>query len=68
MLKGAILLKGNHAVLQGEEKDRKRVVLLDSLDFMPEKYAELGKVFEDSAEIAEKKEVWFVSFGDSREQ
>jgi hypothetical protein len=33
-----VILKGNCGVLQGEGKAIKKVVLIDALDFMPEKY------------------------------
>ena len=38
VLRGAVLLKANHGVLQGEGKVMKTVVMIDSLDFMPEKF------------------------------
>lgn len=68
ILKGAVILKGNCGVLQGEGKTFKKVVLIDPLDFMPEKYGELGTIYTDPEEIEKKKEQWFISFGDSREK
>lgn len=38
VLKGTIILKGNQAVLAGEGKSPKKVVLIDGLEFMPEKF------------------------------
>ena len=38
VLRGAVLLKANHGVLQGEGKVMKTAVMIDSLDFMPEKF------------------------------
>ena len=45
ILKGAVIIRGNCGILQGEGKNIKKVVLIDPLDFMPEKYEELGTVF-----------------------
>lgn len=38
VLKGSVVLKGRQAVIPGEGKTPKRAVLIDCLDFMPEKY------------------------------
>lgn len=38
VLKGSVVLKGRQGVVPGEGKTPKRAVLIDCLDFMPEKY------------------------------
>lgn len=37
-LKDTVILKGNQAVLPGEGKNAKKVILIDALDCMPEKF------------------------------
>jgi hypothetical protein len=37
-LKDTVILKGNQAVLPGEGKNPKKVVLIDALDCIPEKF------------------------------
>ena len=44
LLDGAVILKANHGVMQGEGKNPKTAVMIDCLDFMPQKYEEIGKV------------------------
>jgi hypothetical protein len=34
-LKGTIILKANHGVLQGQGKDFRTAILIDRLDYMP---------------------------------
>ena len=51
VIKDAVILKANHGVLQGEGKELKTVILLDCLDFMPEKYEEIGTVYENPQEV-----------------
>ena len=51
VFKDAVILKANHGVLQGEGKELKTVILLDCLDFMPEKYEEIGTVYENPQEV-----------------
>lgn len=38
VLKGSVILKANYGVMQGEGKTLKTAIMLDILDFMPEKY------------------------------
>jgi|JI9StandDraft_1071089.scaffolds.fasta_scaffold127408_2 hypothetical protein len=37
-LQGAVILKGHEGVIVGEGKQPKKIILIDALDFMPEKY------------------------------
>lgn len=51
VLKGAVILKAFQGVVPGQGKNQKKIILIDALEFMPEKYQELGQVFEDPQEI-----------------
>lgn len=59
-------MKGNEAVLTGEGKQPKKVILIDALEFLPEKYQEIGTVYTNPVEIMQRKAQWFISFGDER--
>lgn len=37
-LQGAVILKGHEGVIAGEGKQPKKIILIDALNFMPEKY------------------------------
>ena len=62
-----MILKAFQGVAAGHGKNQKKIILIDAIDFMPEKYQELGQVFDEPSEVEAQKDKWFIKFGDSRE-